>query len=74
MAAHACGVPAYAAIAAGLAAPDDPTAVPDEARWALRHASSPVRVVLRRLPPPPRPAGRLGALISDLHTKLTGSG
>jgi immunity protein 5 of polymorphic toxin system len=68
MAAHARGVPAYAAMAAGLAAPDDPTAVHDQVRWALSHASPAVRDVLRRLPPPPRPAGMLGALISDMHT------
>jgi hypothetical protein len=71
MAAHARGAPAYAALAAGLAAPDEPTAVADEVRWALSHASPTVRDVLRRLPPPIRPAGKLGALISDMHTTLT---
>jgi Imm-5 like putative immunity protein len=74
MAAHARGAPAYAALAAGLAAPDDPTAVAGEVRWALRHASPAVREVLRRLPPPPRPGGRLGALIGEMHTELTGGG
>jgi hypothetical protein len=74
MAAHAHGAPAYAAMAAGLAAPDDPTAIPDEVQWAQSHASPTVRDVLRRLPPPPRPAGMLGALINDMHTKLTGGG
>jgi hypothetical protein len=44
---------AYAAKAAGLAAPDDPTAVAREARWQLGHASPTVREILRRLPPPP---------------------
>ncbi len=73
MAAHARGV-AYAAIAAGLAAPHDPAAVAEEARWQLRHATPAVRDVLRRLPPPPRPAGMLGALINDMHTKLAGGG
>jgi len=70
MAAHARGAAAYAAKAAGLAAPGDPTAVADEVRWALSHASPTIRDVLRRLPPPPRSAGTLGAVISDLHTKL----
>jgi hypothetical protein len=70
MAAHARGV-AYAAIAAGLAAADDPAAMDDEAAWQLSHASAPVREVLRRLPPPPRSAGKLATLINDLHTKLT---
>lgn len=73
MAAHARGV-AYAAIAAGLAAPHGRTAVADEARWQLSHATPTVRDVLRRLPPPIRPAGLLGALISDMHAKCTGSG
>ncbi len=74
MAAHARGAAAYAAKAAGLAAPDDPSAVADEVRWAVRHASPAVREVLRRLPPPTRPTGMLGALISEMHAKLTGSG
>ena len=69
MAAHARGAPGYAAKAAGLATPDDPTAATDEIRWALGHASPAVREVLRRLPPPPR-TGRLGELISDLHAKV----
>jgi hypothetical protein len=30
-----------------------------------------VRDVLRRLPPPLRPAGQLAALIRDLRTKVT---
>src|SRR5215211_5239827 len=38
MAAHARGV-VYAAMAAGLAAPDDAGATAREARWQLRHAS-----------------------------------
>jgi hypothetical protein len=67
MAAHARGAAAYAAIAVGLAEPDDPTAVADEVRWQLGHASPTVRDVLRRLPPPIRPAGMLGALVSDVH-------
>lgn len=70
MAAHVGGV-AYAAKAAGLAAPHDPTAVADEVRWQLSHASPAVRDVLLRLPRPTRRAGMLGALISDMHTKLT---
>ncbi len=73
MAAHARGV-AYAAIAAGLAAPHDPTAIAGEARWQLNHATPGVRDILRRLPPPPRSAGALGALINDLHEKLAADG
>jgi len=71
MAAHARGAAAYAAKAAGLAAPHDATAVADEVEWQQIHASPAVRDVLRRLPPPARPAGMLGALISEMHTKLT---
>lgn len=69
MAAHARGV-AYAALAAGLAAPNDPNAIADEASWQLRQATPVVRDVLRRLPSPTRSAGALGALITNLHTKL----
>jgi hypothetical protein len=71
MAAHARGV-AYAAKAAGLAAPHDPNAVANEFQWQLSHASPAVRDVLRRLPPPHRGGGMVGALISDMHTRLTG--
>lgn len=74
MAAHGRGAAAYAAKAAGLAAPHDPTAVADEVRWQLSHASPAVRDVLRRLPPPTGHGGMLGALISDLHTKLSRGG
>jgi hypothetical protein len=74
MAAHARGAAVYAAQAAGLAAPHDPTAVDDEVRWQQSHTSPTVRDVLRRLPAPTRPTGMLGALISDMHTRLTGGG
>ena len=69
MAAHARGAAEYAAKAAGLAAPHDASAVADEAEWQQVHASPAVRDVLRRLPP--RPASILGALISEMHTRLT---
>jgi hypothetical protein len=74
MASHARGVPAYAAVAAELASPDDPTAVADEIRWAASHASPAVRETLLKLPAPPRSAGKLGARINDLHTQLVGGG
>lgn len=74
MAAHARGAAAYAAKAAGLAAARDATAVADELEWQQIHASPAVREVFRRLPSPTRPAGMLGALISDLHTRLIGGG
>jgi hypothetical protein len=74
MAAHARGAAVYAAKAVGLAAPHGVTAVADEVRWQLRHASPTVRDVLRRLPPPTRPTGMLAPLIRDTHTKLTWDG
>jgi hypothetical protein len=70
MAAHARGV-VYAVRAAELAAPDDPAAAAREARWQFDHASPAVRDVLRRLPPPVRSTGALGALVNDLHARLT---
>jgi hypothetical protein len=72
MAAHVLGAPAYAAKAAGLAAPDDPTAVADEVRSALSNASPAVREVIRRLPARTRAGGMLEALIYDMHYALTG--
>jgi hypothetical protein len=69
MAAHARGV-AYAAVAAALAAPDDPDAGTDEVRWQFEHASPEVRDILRRLPPPRSGGGRLGASIDDLQRRL----
>ncbi len=48
----------------------DPPAVADEVGWQQRHTWPAVRDVLRRLPPPTRPAGVLGRLINDLHTRL----
>lgn len=74
MAAHARGAAAYAAKAAGLAAPDDAAAAATEARWQRDHASPAVREVLLRLPRSTRPAGMLGTLISNLHTQLTERG
>jgi hypothetical protein len=74
MAAHARGAPAYAAIAVGLAAPDNPSAVTDETGWQLARATAAVREVLRRLPQPPRSAGMLGVLINELHARVGGRG
>jgi len=51
MGAHALGAAAYAAKAAGLAAPDQPTAVSDEIAWQLGHMNAEVRAALQRLPP-----------------------
>ena len=51
MGAHALGAAAYAAKAAGLAAPDRDATVAREVRWQLRHMSEPVKAALRQLPP-----------------------
>ncbi|MBT2553017.1 putative immunity protein [Arthrobacter sp. ISL-5] len=51
MGAHALGAAAYAAKAAGLAAPHRPQTVDDEIHWQLGHMSAEARSALRRLPP-----------------------
>ena len=79
--AHALGAAAYAAKAAGLAAPDRPEAVREEIRWQLGRMSAPARAALRQLPPvgenasgPLGPgllaSGCLGAIIRDLQASL----
>jgi hypothetical protein len=81
MGAHALGAAAYAAKAAGLAAPDRPDAVAEEVRWQLGHVSAPVRAALRQLPPVGEDAsaplgpgllasGVLGTMIRDLQAAL----
>lgn len=50
MGAHALGAAAYAAKAAGLAAPGSPDAVEQEIRWQLDHMSAATRAALRQLP------------------------
>jgi hypothetical protein len=81
MGAHALGAAAYAARAAGLAAPDRPEAVTEEIRWQLAHMSPEVRTALRHLPPvgenasgPLGPGllarGLLGEIVRDLQCGL----
>ncbi len=81
MGAHALGAAAYAAKAAGLAAPDRPNAVSEEIRWQLGRTSEEVRAALRELPPvgenssgPLGPgllaSGLLGAIIHELQVSL----
>ena len=81
MGAHALGAAAYAAKAAGLAAPDGPEAVSDEIRWQLGRMSAAARAALRQLPPvgenssgPLGPgllaSGLLGTIIRDLQASL----
>jgi hypothetical protein len=81
MGAHALGAAAYAAKAAGLAAPDRPDALTDEIRWQLGRLSPAARAALRQLPPvgersdgPLGPGllarGVLGTIIRDLQANL----
>ena len=85
MGAHALGAAAYAAKAAGLAAPDRPQALREEICWQLDHMSAPARAALRQLPPvgkdssgPLGPgllaSGLLGTIIGDLQASLVGGG
>jgi hypothetical protein len=82
MGAHALGAAAYAAKAAGLAAPDPDSAMAAEIRWQLGHMSAPVAAALRQLPPlgqntsgPLGPgllaSGLQGAAIRELQAGLT---
>ena len=81
MGAHALGAAAYAAKAAGLAAPDRPEAVSEEICRQLGRMSAAARAALRQLPPvgenssgPLGPgllaSGLLGTIIRDLQTSL----
>jgi immunity protein 5 of polymorphic toxin system len=81
MGADALGAAAYAAMAAGLAAPDRPGAVSEEIEWQLSNMSVAVRAALRKLPavgedrsgplgPGLLASGRLGAIIRDLQARL----
>lgn len=84
MGAHALGAAAYAANAAGLAAPDRTDAITEEVRWQLDHASAAVRAALRQLPPvgenaagPLGPgllsSGLIGVIVHDLQAGLADS-
>jgi hypothetical protein len=83
MGAHALGAAAYAAKAAGLAAPDRTNAISEEVRWQLDHTSAAVKAALRLLPPvgensagPLGPgllaSGLLGTIVGDLQAGTGG--
>ncbi|HEX9033777.1 MAG TPA: hypothetical protein VF834_18210 [Streptosporangiaceae bacterium] len=85
MGAHALGAAAYAAKAAGLAAPDHPEAVSEEIRWQLAHLSTAARAALQQLPPagenssgPLGPGllstGVLGSIVGEIQAELTNRG
>jgi hypothetical protein len=84
MGAHALGAAAYAAKAAGLAAPDQSTAISDEISWQLEHMNAQVRAVLQQLPPvgedsagPLGPgllaSGLLGSIIREIQAGIVSS-
>jgi len=81
MGAHALGAAAYAAAAAGLRAPDRPTAVDEELHWQLLQLSVEARTALARLPrlgedssgplgPGLLASGILGSIIRTLQTEI----
>jgi hypothetical protein len=81
MGAHALGAAAYAAKAAGLAAPYRPEAVSEEICWQLGQMSAAARAALRKLPPvgedssgPLGPGllsrGTLRTIITELQARL----
>jgi hypothetical protein len=81
MGAHALGAAAYAAKAAGLAAPDRPDMISEEIRWQLDRMSPATATALRRLPPvgedPSGPlgpgllaSGLLGTIVGQLQAGL----
>ena len=82
MGAHALGAAAYAAKAAGLAAPDRPEAISEEIHWQLEHMSEAVRAALRQLPsvgknaagplgPGLLASGLLGTIVRELQAGVT---
>ncbi len=81
MGAHALGAAAYAARAAGLAAPDDDDAVHREVRWQLAQLDQATRSALRQLPPVGEnssgplgagllASGALGSIVRELQAGL----
>lgn len=67
---HALGPAAYAARARELAAGGDPGAGDEEVRWAIEHASTEVREVVRRFPVRGVGRGRLDAILHQLDAGL----
>jgi hypothetical protein len=81
MGAHALGAAAYAAEAAALAAPTQPTVLADEISWQVGHMTPAVKAALQELPPVgldssgPLGAGLLasgvlGSVIREIQTAI----
>ncbi len=84
MGAHALGAAAYAANAAGMAAPDQREAVRDEISWQLERMTDETRSALRQLPLVGEDSagplgsgllasGILGSIIRDIQAALRGT-
>ena len=67
---HVLAPAAQEALARELAAVDDPNAVEEELRWAIEHAPSAVREIVRRLPARRPGRSRLAALLYQLDAGL----
>jgi hypothetical protein len=67
---HALGPAVYGARAREFAAADDPSVGDEEIRWAIEHASSAVREVVRRYPARVPGRSRLDALYYQLDAGL----
>ena len=67
---HALGPAMYAARARELAARGDPGVGEQEIRWAIAHASTAVREIVRRMPVRAPGRGRLDALLYQLDAGL----
>lgn len=67
---HIVGAAAYAALAAELEAHGDHAAAESEVRWALEHAPTEARQVLRQMPAREPGSSRLDALLYKLDAGL----
>jgi hypothetical protein len=67
---HAFGPAVYAARAREFAAVEDPSAGDEEIQWAIEHASSAIREIVRRFPVRGPGRSRLDALYYQLDAGL----
>jgi hypothetical protein len=72
MGVHARGAAVYAAVAASLAAPEDPDVASTELRWAIHHLTPAARDAVRGLPPPAPSRSSLGVLLAVFHASVAG--
>ncbi|MCG8348416.1 MAG: hypothetical protein MI924_11635 [Chloroflexales bacterium] len=67
---HVLAPAAQGALTRELAAVDNPNAADEELRWAIEHASSAVREIVRRMPVRGSGRSRLDALLYQLDARL----